>query len=537
MWSPATKKLIRELTLPQRRTDRVFNVRSYFSVDGSRLAVFRHLARSGGDSSFATVTLWDSASGNPLPIPQGLDQLTPQGISYWPAFSPDGRQVLVGEYNLVRTWDTATGKPIQSLLIQDRPAASSFSPDGQRIRSIDYNGLLKEWSAQPMNQVAIPLLRVPSNRAIAQSAAVSADGNLVFTVLRGKTDSKTDPSACVVQVWNDQGRFIRSLAAPPRAAKVPPHLHLFSLASSRDGRRVMLYREEANMQPAKFGDALAPDITVWDVDSEKVLLCQTLDMKVGQFNYASVSADGRYVATSHMSIGFALGASPVNPTVRIFDLNAEGRERPPITLPDVLNILGVEFHPDGRRVGIVAALKPDNPDAKFFVWDLENNSVQSTVELPNVGGFQAQILWSPDGKWILFGHKMHRIGPARHDLDRGPAAVIKLEIPAGEWLDERFQVWSPDGKRIAGLVTQGGGAKSTLKMWDAENGREVLRLAVPKNVTALTFRKDGRGLILASTEQLADAPRPGGAENEPNRLNLLLTTLDATPPLDREPKK
>jgi Tol biopolymer transport system component len=197
----------------------------------------------------------------------------------------------------------------------------------------------------------------------------------------------------------------------------------------------------------------------------------------------------------------------------------------------------VEFHPDGRRVGIVAALKPDNPDAKFFVWDLENNSVQSTVELPNVGGFQAQILWSPDGKWILFGHKMHRIGPARHDLDRGPAAVIKLEIPAGEWLDERFQVWSPDGKRIAGLVTQGGGAKSTLKMWDAENGREVLRLAVPKNVTALTFRKDGRGLILASTEQLADAPRPGGAENEPNRLNLLLTTLDATPPLDREPKK
>lgn len=540
MWSPASKKQIRELPLPERGTDLAFNVRSYFSPDGSRLAVFRNLAQSTGIFSWSTdLTLWDSASCNPLPAPQGMDLSKRQGSFFWPTLSPDGRQLLMAEFNVLRTWDTATGRPIQSLLGHDGVLASSFSPDGQRIRSIDFNGLLKEWSAQPMNQVAIPITSVDSNLLVSQDAAISADGNRVFAVVQRK-DPKTNQSTHLVRVWNDQGRLIHSLVAAPRAAIIGERFQNYYLTASPDGRRVMLYRDEASAPAAKPGVVPAPDITVWDVETEDVLYRQNLETKEGDFNYATMSPDGRYVAiwTSHTVDLTGRLVTSTNTTVRVIDLNAKGRERLPIAVPQASNIRNVEFHPDGRRVGIVASLKPDNPGVKLFVCDLESNSVQPTVELPFTGEFRFPFVWSPDGKRVLFGDNMSRGGPTIHNIDAGPAPGKQLEMTAGEGLHVRLQAWSPNGKRTAGITFQPGGAKSMLKMWDAENGREVMRIAVPSNVTAMTFRKDGNGLILASTA-VADSPRKGSSEknNESVGMNLLLTTLDATPVPDRDMKK
>ena len=112
----------------------------------------------------------------------------------------------------------------------------------------------------------------------------------------------------------------------------------------------------------------------------------------------------------------------------------------------------------------------------------------------------------------------------------------------------RDAAYSPDGKRIAGLLTIGGpDTVPIVKVWDAESGKELLTLQVPKPRSdggggggvggprlmndRVFFADGGRRLIACEPGQLP-ADNKGGSGGGPA---LLFWEWDATP--RPEPKK
>jgi WD40 repeat protein len=89
-----------------------------FSPDGTRLA----LAGATPDGS-GSIGLWDTATGEPLPLLEGHDQRV---LSI--AFNPDGTRLASGgNDNTVRLWDLATGGNRRFSKVSKRMSIMSFS--------------------------------------------------------------------------------------------------------------------------------------------------------------------------------------------------------------------------------------------------------------------------------------------------------------------------------------------------------------------------------------------------------------------------
>jgi WD40 repeat protein len=125
LWDVATGRQIRSFM----GTANVSSVA--FSPDGSLVLT--------ADDDLKTAQLWDEETGRQIRV---FD---------WPAiaFSPDGRQVLVGRWDgAVRLWDVATGQ--QRRVYQgpkDYVASVTFSPDGRKVLASSWHGTATLWNA------------------------------------------------------------------------------------------------------------------------------------------------------------------------------------------------------------------------------------------------------------------------------------------------------------------------------------------------------------------------------------------------------
>ncbi len=92
---------------------------------------------------------WGPPSDAP-PVP--LPELTFRGHAYMilgVAFSPDGKRIASGSFEMVKVWDLATRKEILSLQGNTGYARVAFSPDGKRIASGGLDQTVKVWDVAP----------------------------------------------------------------------------------------------------------------------------------------------------------------------------------------------------------------------------------------------------------------------------------------------------------------------------------------------------------------------------------------------------
>ena len=101
------------------------------------------LATKWQDIETATVTVWDVETGQTV-----LE--APAFVADWAA---DGTQIVTGEGQVVRLWDVADGSE-RGVLEGHEAAVSSvdWSSDGAVILTADYNGVIKLWDAQTLEE-------------------------------------------------------------------------------------------------------------------------------------------------------------------------------------------------------------------------------------------------------------------------------------------------------------------------------------------------------------------------------------------------
>jgi eukaryotic-like serine/threonine-protein kinase len=519
-------------------------VRAFFSPDGSRLAVERHQADWGTGAQSLDLSLWDPIGGKPLPSPTGMAGGSTTRILSGPSFSPDGRQLVCTNDNVLRTWDVATGQPVLTLRGHVAPVeVRAFTADGKRLWSLDSAGLLKEWDARPPGRVAIPM--VASNNiatAPAFAFAVSPDGGRVAAIDQVEKDPQAFRTTLAVHVWDTAGKTVKVLVPPPRepGPKSRTGTPNYGLALSRDGRRAVLARGDVPRSGADPAAGRPTDLTVWDVGTGAALLQQTLE---GQTRpNPAISPDGRLVAAASRP-----DAGADTHLVRVFDLEIR-REWPPLSLPGTRGVAGISFSPDGRRIAAMSVASEPKPSGKLTVWDLESGKPLYSLEMPSgarfSGEFAPRFAWSPDGSRFAFSRDPQN-GSNIEVFDAAMGQrLLKLDQPVSEEGASHVPslAYSPDGKRIAAfLPPQSMWGARVVKVWDAASGKELLTIRPPPHGTSqsgkrLTFSGDGHRLLC--TEILAERNQPRGdrppfggpaVEIESVTRSLALTTWDATP--------
>ncbi|MCJ7738163.1 MAG: hypothetical protein MUQ10_12765 [Anaerolineae bacterium] len=145
-----------------------------FSPDGTLLA------SAGHDN---TARLWDVDTGQQRG--SGLVQHTDNVLAV--AFSPDGRLLASGgQDTTICLWNVATGALVGQLAGHNQFVwRLVFTPDGERLVSVDAYGILRLWDMRDRDHLGRPIgATLPGHQAWAWGLAVSPDGTTAVTTAR-----------------------------------------------------------------------------------------------------------------------------------------------------------------------------------------------------------------------------------------------------------------------------------------------------------------------------------------------------------------
>jgi WD40 repeat protein len=430
--------------------DRVSTV--CFSPDGKRLA--------SGSSDMA-IKLWDAKGGQELFTLNGHTQKV-QCV----CFSPDGKRLasaaggqgqdaqgkpLPGE---LKVWDVERQQEVLSLQGHTEGIARvCFSPDGKRLASASWDKTVRIWDAERGTEV----LTLKGHTSGVEGVCFGPDGKR----LASGGDDKT------VKVWDvDRGQEVLTLKGHTG--------NVDSVCFSPDGKRLAIASDDKTVK-------------VWDVDRGQDVL--TLKGHTGIVESVCFSPDGKRLAS---------GSD--DRTVKLWD--AERGQEMFSLKGHTDGVDSVCFSPDGKR------LASGSDDRTVKLWDAEEGQ-----EIPTLTGHTSwvhDVCFSPDGKRLAsagqgWDDEHEKVLPGElkvWDVERGQV-LVSLKGHTGSVLGVCF---SPDGTRLAsagaGQDPEGKVLPGEIKVWDVEQGREILALkGHTGEVNCVCFSPDGTRLASASADQ------------------------------------
>jgi eukaryotic-like serine/threonine-protein kinase len=394
-----------------------------FTQDG------RHIAAAGYDN---ILKVWETATGRPPRTLRGQGRYV-----YSLAFVPDGTRLGLGwSDGKVSLWDNGSGR--ETLTLDGPPAAITclgFSPDGRWMAAASYEKTLRIWNAltgQEVHRLTVDhparVLEVAFSPDSTRLAAGTWDGLMVWDVKTGR------------ELFKFQGG---------------PEDHVRAVAFSPD-----------NQSLASGGSGRV--IRMWDPNDSGGHTTFVLGGHTGQVNCLAYSPDGKRLASgSH------------DQTVKIWDTTT-GQEVQ--TLRGHNAAVGcVAFSPDGRRL-------TSSGGGTVKVW--EATAGQESRALCQHDGAIREAAFSPDGRRLAGA-----VDPQGVKVWDAATGSILLELTGHT--DKVLSVaFSPDSERLIS-----GSWDGTVKVWDALSGREIVTCRGHKGtVGGVAFSPDNRHIVSASKD-------------------------------------
>jgi RNA polymerase sigma factor (sigma-70 family) len=444
------------------------------SQDGKRLA--------GAGHNDNVVRLWDTATGKELWQFRG--HATPVRAV---ALTADAALLVSGDDHDLRLWRTATGQEIYRLGngTAGSVTALAFTPDGKGLAAGGRDGQVRLWDVAAGKLLfqarghSAAVAALAFSRAGRLLASGDADGTLVLWTM---------PGGQLATRWARRPQGVLCLALSPDGK---------SLAwGGRD--QTLRLRERDAGQDLWFGEspadilvvAFAPDgkwlatgnalggVHLWEAATGKII--RQLGRQSGRVYWLSFSDDGKRLLTGTDA-----------PRVRLWDV-ATGKE---LDLPS--------GHP---RETSKRASRDDIPSSALGLTQKEVSMFKSRQWLVltaaaafALGGEESRgaeakakqiSARSPDGKLVAVAD-----GKSIHFLDN--ATGKELRRLAGHQDRVTALAFSPDGK-----VFVSGGADRSILLWDIATGKILAQMkGHAAAISSVTFSPDGKTLLTKDTDK------------------------------------
>lgn len=403
------------------------------SADGTLLA-------TGGEDIFmrgddTSIRLWDTATARPIKSLVGH----PGGVVYV-AFSPDAKLLASsGRDGVINLWDIASGKSLQQLADQQAANALAFSADGKLFASGSYDKRIRLWDVTTGKEIRT----LEGHRSGISGLVFNSDARLLIS---GSADG-------TVRIWETAtGKEVRVLEGHRKG--------ITGIALTPDGQTLASGSYDSTLK-------------LWDMTSGKEL--RSLADAPGAIDFVSAltpagfSSDGKTLVTFGGDSGFGL---------RLWE-TATGKD---VGKFAILRLAGQQYRVCFSPARMLLATGTTNGGV-IQLWDAATGK-----ERPFTGHGREVIgvAWSPDSKIIATGggDRMVRLWDA--------ATGKEIRVLKGHVGRVRSLVFSPDGKFLASASEN---SDFAISLWEVATGKEVRQFrGLFAYGTALAFAPDGQTL-------------------------------------------
>jgi WD40 repeat protein len=451
------------------------------SPDGTILATRSHGVRG-------MVQLWDVASGRSI---RTLGPLSQDWLN--PAFSPDGRRLLVGGFTEIDPrpglpgelilWDVQTGEKVVSFVGHTGGvlAVAFAPPDGRLIASAGMDKTVRLWDVNTGREIQT----LSGYDHLVNGLEFSPDGRLLAaTSMKG-----------IVTLWD--------VATRREVSSLRGHLApAVNLAFQRDSRLVSNGADRIIKRWDLATDTDALTLHFFGSEASEARFSPD-DQKLAVMGVATpikmygAGTGQELLTTSSVYSNHGLAFSPDGKALaaigqRGIYLLDPSTGRNVLTFGSVPRPSGVAFGPDGRSIASVSPGAKPGAVGVVKLWDA--TSGKELLEFPGHRREKDKIgaiAYSPDGRFLVtacFDNAVHIYDLTTreriHRLEGHAAPVIGVVI-------------SPDGRLIASVSDD-----ATIKLWDTTTGAEIRTLrGHAREVVSAAFSPDGTRLVSGSNDE------------------------------------